>query len=506
MKDWRSHLTQFDDADARRFRENGWWRDRLLFDYVEEHAASDPGRTAVVDARGTMTRDELLGEARRIAAGLVRLGVQPGDVVTGQLPNWTEAVALTVACTRIGAVLNTYSPIFRARDVSAMLRLASPKVVITPDTFRGFDHLSMMQDLVAQLPERPQLVVIAATAPEGVVTWRDLGSADPADLPERPAPDAVAQLAFTSGTTGEPKGILHTHNTLIASAASYVERFSVDDQDVLHMASTVGHQTGILFGVSGPIVAGATAVMQEVWDAEQFIELVDRHGITITNGAIPFLADTLRAGNFDKFDLHSLRVFSCIGAGLPAALAHQAQAKLHKAKLVGGWGMTETGLAVTNLLTDPIETVCAVDGQLVPGAELRILDEELTTELPVGEEGQIVVRGPQRHLGFLQTALAQTCFLPDNWYITGDRGYFRPDGQFVMTTRAKDIIVRGGENIPVAEVENLVIAHPAVLEAAVVAVPDERLGERACACVVLDEGASLSLEELREWLSKHVLT
>ena len=168
--------------------------------------------------------------------------------------------------------------------------------------------------------------------------------------------------------------------------------------------------------------------------------------------------------------------------------------------------MTETGLAVTNLLTDPIETVCAVDGRPLDGAQLRILDDQLAGDMPAGREGNLVVRGPQRHLGFLQQELSETCFTGRDWYITGDRGRFRDDGQFAMTTRAKDIIIRGGENIPVPDVENVLLEHPAVAEVAVVAVPDERLGERACACVVLEPGQDLALGQMRDWFREHRVT
>ncbi|GAA3649278.1 hypothetical protein GCM10022237_06170 [Nocardioides ginsengisoli] len=505
MRDWKALLTQFDPEAAARYREAGWWRDRLLVEYVEDVAAEAADRTAVIDARGEITYGELGDQAEALASGLTRLGVTPGAVVSAQLPNWHEAVVLAVACSQLGAVLNTISPIFRERDIATMLRLAEPTVLIVPDAFNGFDHAAAVLRVLPALARTPSVAVIGA-APEGTVRWTDLLAGPAVDLPARPHPDDVAQLAFTSGTTGEPKGVLHTHNTLIASASSYDERYEIGPEDVIHMASTVGHQTGILFGITCPIVAGSAAVLQQSWNPVQFVELVEKHRISLTNGAIPFLTDTLHADNLDGQDMSSLRVFSCIGAGLPQALAEEAGRRLPTTKLVGGWGMTETGLAVTNLLTDTLETVCTVDGRPVPGAELRILDEMFVEDLPAGSEGHLVVRGPQRHLGFLQPGLSQANFLEGDWYVTGDRGYLTEAGDFVMTTRSKDIIVRGGENIPVAEVENLLLAHPSVAMVAVVAVPDERLGEKACACVRLEPGASFDFAGMEAWLRDHQLT
>ena len=505
MRDLQALLSQYDADAAARYRAAGWWQDRLLVEYVEEVAATAPDRVAVIDAREQITYSELRDQAHALASGLTRIGVVPGDVVSAQLPNWHEAVVLAVACSELGAVLNTISPIFRERDVATMLRLARPAALIVPDTFNGFDHAASTLAVVAGLAETPAVVVIG-TAPDGTVPWLDLLDGPAVTLPARPHPDDVAQLAFTSGTTGEPKGVLHTHNTLLASATSYDARYEIGPEDVIHMASTIGHQTGILFGITCPIVAGSTAVLQQSWNPTQFVELVEKHRISLTNGAIPFLTDTLQASNLAEHDMTSLRVFSCIGAGLPPALAEATQRQLPATKLVGGWGMTETGLAVTNLLSDSMETVCTVDGRPVPGAELRILDELFVEEVSAGSEGHLVVRGPQRHLGFLQPGLSSSNFLAGDWYVTGDRGYLTQAGDFVMTGRSKDIIVRGGENIPVVEVENLLLSHPAVAMVAVVAVADERLGEKACACVRLAPGASFDFGDMQQWLREHQLT
>lgn len=506
MKDWHSHLSQYDAEKAAHYRSQGWWRDRLLAEHLAEAAAQRPDHPAVIDRSGVTTYRELGQAADAVAAGLALRGVEPGDVVSSQLPNWWEALAVASACSRIGAVYNGISPIFRARDVRTMARLAQPRVFIAPAEFRGFDHAALALDIAAQTPSITSVILIGDHLREGAESWTDLTERSDVLLPPRPHPDQVAEIAFTSGTTGEPKGILHTHNTALAPVTASVERFGLNADDVFHMASTIGHQTGFLFGVEMPIVVGGTVVLQEAWDAEEFVRLVAAHKITMTNGAIPFLSDTLSAANFAEHDLSSLRLFGCFGAGLPSPLATEAATMLPDAQLFGGWGMTEIGLAVTNLPGDRLEDICTSDGVAMPGAEVIVVDELSWQELPPDEEGQFLTRGALRHLGFIQTELMAQCLRPDDWYITGDRGYKRPDGQLVMTTRAKDIIVRGGENIPVSEVESLLLAHPAIASVAVVAVPDKRLGERACACVITHSGHGFDLAMLQDWCREQELT
>lgn len=508
MKDWSSHLTQFDEERARTYKENGWWPDRTLAGYLEDAAAADPGKAAIVDRSGRIGYGDLQALVLQVARALVRAGVEPGDVVTCQLPNWREVQVIATACSRIGAVYNGIAPIFRERDMRVMLRLARPKVLVEPAVFRGFDHAGMAASLRAATEGLTDVVIVGGPAPEGMVGWDDFvaSGSGAGSLPAPPDPDTVTQAAFTSGTTGEPKGILHTHNTVLAATKAFVDEFALTSSDTFHMASTLGHQTGFLFGVQMPLMTGSTLVLQETWDAAEFVELLEAERISMTNGAIPYLSDLLHAPNFADHDTSSLRLFGCFGAGLPRPLVLRARELLPDCTVFGGWGMTETGLAVTNPLTDTLEQICDTDGVPCPGTEIRVLDESLRSDAPPGVDGELVTRGPLRHLGFVQPELSSRYFLDGDWYLTGDRGHLLAGNRFVMTARSKDIIVRGGENVPVAEVESLLLEHPSVLNVAIVAVPDDRLGEKACACVICEPGESFTVDDMRAWLEQKKLT
>lgn len=510
MRDWNGLLTQLTPQKVAELRSQGYWGERRLCHHVDEAASRTPDRAAVVDRGGTTSYLELQRLSHVVAAGLAGLGVGPGDVVSWQLPNRLEVVALMVACTRLGAVFNSLAPIFREREVSTMLALGAPKVVATVESFRDFGHAKMMSAIAQDLSDVPTVVVIEGAG--GDLGWPQLladGQArfdaeGPVDAGT--SADAVAQLAFTSGTTGEPKGILHTHNSLYYGGRVIVERRGLTPDGVYHMASTLGHQTGILFGVLAPVQLGATMVLQDVWDAGDYLDMVEANGITMTNGATPYLQDTLERADFAARDTSTLRQVGCFGSGFPSPLARRAVQMLPGVEFYGIWGMTEVGLATAHSPGDPPEIVCDTDGHAVFPIEVAIRSDDLAEELGPDEEGEMVVRGPSRHLGFLQPGLAPSHFLDGDWYVTGDRGRIRSDGRLVMTARSKDIIIRGGENVPVLEVENVLIEHPDVWSAAVVAVPDERLGEKACACLVLRDGASFDLAELRRWLAEKKVT
>jgi glutaryl-CoA dehydrogenase/cyclohexanecarboxylate-CoA ligase len=451
MKDWRPYLTQLTEEKMKAFTEKGYWPNKRLCEYLDEEAALYPDKIAIVDRHGRYTYKQFADWVNAAARAFLVRGVEPGDVISFQLPSLEKVF------------------------------IAGPDVPKDlPQDMEPFE-----QFLQYSLGETGELNVFEEIEVD---------------------PNSVTQIAFTSGTTGEPKGILHTHNTLLDTCQSWIERFSFTSDDVFHMASTLGHQTGFLYGTEMPIIAKGTIVLQDVWDAAEFVRLVEREHITASNGAIPFLKDFLQAPNFREHDLSSLRFFGCFGAGLPRPLARLAYEKLSNLTLIGGWGMTETALPVTNLPTDSIDKVCDTDGVPVRGSEIKIMNEAFTADLPPGVEGEIVTRGPMRHLGFLQMALSKELFLEGDWYKTGDRGYIREDGYLVMTARSKDIIVRGGENIPVMEVENLLMEHPKVGAAAVVAVPDERLGEKACACIIPQPGQTFTFEEMVQWLADKKLT
>jgi cyclohexanecarboxylate-CoA ligase len=494
------------------YRARGWWPDTLVHDAVTAATARDPHKTALIDARGQLSYQDLLAQAEQCALGLLNLGIRRGDAVLVQMPNWSEFAVAMLALERIGAVINPVAPIFRARELRAMLRLAQPVAAIFPSRFRNWDYAAMFGDLREETPALRSLIAVDNWHSERVRPWQDL-LADGARLATygraldwlRPSPDDITELMFTSGTTGEPKGVLHTANTLNSSAAGTIRVCQLTGDDVVHMASTVGHQTGFLFGVRTPLLLGATAVLQERWDADEFVRLVDDHHITATFGATPFLADTLRACRAGGHGIASLRVFACGGAPIPAPLASEVALSL-ACRLVPCWGMTEIAPATVTGPDEPSDKVVSTDGRPLEEVEVSVRG---TTgdEVPVGQEGDLFARGAFMFAGYVQgRQFTEQCFTSDGWLITGDRARRDLDGYIRITGRSKDLIIRGGENVPVKEIEDLLLRHSKVRTVALVGLPDERLGELACACVVPEPGETLTLEELQAFLTEQQVT
>ena len=357
---------------------NGSYTDRLLNDFVEDWAKRRPNKTAIVDARGRYSYGELRARADTAALGFLDCGVRHGDVVTVQLPNWNEFVVIALALERIGAVINPVAPIFRSHELRSILRLARSKAVVMPASFRGFDYAPMYRALCAELPTAAtQIVVGDGGSTPDYLCWDELLDRGTSrdrlraalDV-VRPGPNEVRELIFTSGTTGEPKGVMHTANTISAGVDPIMRTLGMSGDDVCHMASTLGHQTGFLYGMELALRSGARLILQETWDAVHFVKLVEAERITVTMGATPFLADTLAAPNVAHHDMTSLRVFICGGAPIPRPLAERASREL-ACRLVPVWGMTEIGIVTTVGPQDPAAKISTSDGKPYPEGKLR---------------------------------------------------------------------------------------------------------------------------------------
>ena len=499
--------TTLTDARTRAMTAAGLWRNESLLTYLDRWARTRPDKTALVDGRGRLSWSELARAADRVAHGLRSHGVEPGRVISCQMPNWSEAIVVFLAALRLGAVINPIPPIYRAREVRFMLGLLESQVAVVPATFRGFDHAGLLAGLRPELPRLERVFVARGEGPAGTTPLRAL--TDEAwearegrrEFPGTP-PDAVHEVVFTSGTTGEPKGVMHTQNTTLSTLHLAIERLELTERDVLLMASTVGHQTGFLFGHCLNLLLGATTVWMDVWNVEEAARLIEGEGVTFSMGATPFLRDLtyLETGR----DRSSLRLFISAGAPIPRALVRDARERLG-CVISAGWGMTENGMVTCNGLRDDEEKIVGSDGSPLAGMELRIVDDD-GTPVPPGVEGELLARGAAQFVGYFRrpqfTAEAHTA---DSWFRTGDRGTLDRDGYLAITGRSKDLIIRGGENIPVVEVENLLYTHPKVAGVAIVATPDPRLGERACAVVIPREGQTITLGEIVSFLERHQL-
>ena len=493
---------------------NGFWKDRTINDALDEALRVCPDKTALTaygDEAGTVRRytyRQLAALADRIALGLAKLGVGAKDVVAMQLPNSPEFALTYLACSRIGAVINPLMPIFRARELGFMLKHGGARVLIAPKRFRGFDHEAMIEGLRGDLPDLRQALIVGGGGDNDF----DRLLSEPASEKEqraaerltrdRPGPDDIAQLIYTSGTTGEPKGVMHSANTLLSNIWTYAERMRLGDDDVVFMGSPMAHQTGFMYGLMMPIWLKASAVVLDIWSPRRGAEIIRAEGATFTMASTPFLTDLSRAVEESGEPLPSLQSFLCAGAPIPGPLVQQARRSLG-AKIVSAWGMTENGAVTLIDLDDDDERAFNTSGRPLPGVEIRTIDwSGVAVEL--GVEGRLMVRGCSNFGGYLHRPQWNGTDA-EGWFDTGDLAIIDERGYVKITGRSKDVIIRGGENIPVVEVETLLYKHPAVAQVAIVAYPDARLGERACAVIAPKPGQNLSFGEMIAFLSEHNL-
>ncbi|WP_260286156.1 AMP-binding protein [Peribacillus aracenensis] len=486
----------------------GVWPNRTILDYLNDAIVKHPDKMAIIDKKSSFTYKQLGKLVDRVALGLLHIGLGKGDVVSFQLPNWNEFIIMHYAVTRIGAISNPLIPIYRDREIGYMVGMAESKMIVVPEYFRGFYYPDMIERLSHQWPSMKHIYVMGDRAPNGMKLFSSLfeepweDRMDSSILDEITLdPNDVTEIIFTSGTTGSPKGVMHTHNTLCISTNYWIDRLHLTSDDVLFMASTFAHQTGFGYGVRLPTHIGGTGVYQDIWNPKEFIEWVEREKITFTAGATPFLQDTVQMEGIERYDLNSLRVFVALGAPIPRHLVKEAMEKV-PFKILSGWGQTEDGLVTLTRLEDPEEKLTNTDGTPFPGMELKVVDFEGEVCAP-NIEGSLLVRGPALFVGYFKRIEDTLAEYSDGWFITGDRAFIDEEGYIRISGRNKDIIIRGGENIPVAYVENVLYEHPDISSAQVIAVPDSRLQEKACACISMKTGKSpITMDSMQEFLSQ----
>jgi cyclohexanecarboxylate-CoA ligase len=492
-------------------RAQGRWGDEIFADCLDRCVEQVPNKTAILGLNSMekserrLSYREFAGLVDRIAVGLSRIGVERNDIVSCQLPNWWQFAALVFGTWRIGAVINPMMPIFREREVKFMLSFARSKVVVVPREFRGFDHVEMLRNIRPDLPHLHRLLVIGGSGEESFehalidTPWEEMQ--DPKRLFEerRQRADDIIQLLYTSGTTGEPKGVMHTSNTLLSNIRPFCERLGLSSQDVVLMSSPLAHQSGFLYGVLMPVVLQSTVVLQDVWDPRRAAALIETHAATFSFASTPFLSDLSDAVGQEDLNVGSLRIFVAAGAPIPGVLVERATKTLG-AHIVSAWGMTENGAVTTTRLGDPEAKAFYTDGCALPGMEVRVVGPD-NVPLRPGEEGLLKVRGCSNFVGYLRRPQLYN-HDADGWFDTGDLARLDAEGYIRITGRAKDIIIRGGENIPVVEIEGLLFRHPAIQAVAIVAIPDSRLGERACAFVVPKQGQTFGFEDMTDFLTE----
>ncbi|MEU8975589.1 3-phosphoshikimate 1-carboxyvinyltransferase [Streptomyces monashensis] len=495
-----------------------------LTEWLRRQAVTQPDGTAVVDVRSDhdeiVTWRELADQVDRAAALLLRLGVRPGENVAYQLPNRVEFVVLSLAALRVGAVCCPIIPFFRKREVGFVLRRSQARVLVVADRHRSRQPAQEVLDLAASAGSDVRLehvVVLGASGgsaqlPEHSVsgtTVHDWLQALETTVVDRgaldatvPTPDMTAQLLFTSGTTSEPKGVTQPTRNLVRAVSMEVRHLGLGEQDAIWVPSPLAHQTGFLYGMVLALVLGVPQILQPDWDAKRALQSLNEHRATFVQAATPFLSDLVKAVEESGETPQHLRIFVATGAMVPRALAQRAGLVLG-ADVCGAFGTTETCLGALSAPWDAARQRWGSDGRALDSVELRITDDK-GRGLPAGEEGNFELRSPTVFRGYLDRPdLTAQAFTEDGWYRTGDLATIDTAGFLRITGRVKDVINRGGEKIPVAEIEQLLFGHPLVEDVAVVAMPDERLGERACAFVVQGSGAELTFEQMQRYLDGH---
>lgn len=503
--------TRLNSSMIARFTSCGAWSGITLAHSARQCARETPDRVAVIDGGEVRTFRQVFDEAVSLVAVLHEMGMVQGDVLSFQLPNWRETMVINLAASLGGFIVNPVVPIYRDAEVGFILRNSRTRVLFVPETFRGFDYLAMVERLRPELPDLQEVIVVRGERPGYTSYLSSLTEQQGVPRPEYGAnpdeatdvdPNDVKLLLYTSGTTGHPKGVLHSHNTLRSEVDAVTNFWKLSQDDVILMPSPVTHITGYLYALEMTFALGAPVVFMDRWNAVCATELVVERGVTVSIGATPFLAELVAELESQRVTLPSLRLFACGGAPVPTEVVRRANNVLPNCLVFRVYGSSEAPTITVGVAAgDPAELGASTDGCIV-NHEVRIVDAVNGEPLPDGKEGEILTRGPEVMLGYTRWEDTLDAFDEDGFFRTGDLGFISHDRYITISGRKKDLIIRGGENISAKEIEDVLYRHPAVAEAAVVAMPHLRMGETPAAFVVLRPGTTLTFEEMTAFLEE----
>lgn len=496
------------DSEAARegYRRDGWWRDGTFLDDLRRHAAADPGKPAVIARRApdaeteTISYAELAAATDRFSHALLALDVKPGEFVGIHLPDYWEMLPLALGAIQIGARISPLMPSFRRRELELAATTTQMRVFITVPELDGHRPADTMLDIATRVPSLEHIVVRGEDRPHGTLSFDDdflaHGQGDPADLAGRELPaDDPYLILFTSGTTGVPKGALHSQNTLYAGIRGYQTTLGFDSSLVKASPHTNMHYVGFVQNLLTPLAVGGTAIVPRVWEPDLHLDMFERHGVTMLYAGPAWVADLLRAQQARPRDTSSLRYIVSGSSAVPPSLVREVR-DTFGVRLYSLWGMTENGPVTMSRPEDPPDWPAQSDGRATGGMQVRIDPME-------GREdgsGPLWVRGPAQCLSYYKNDEAYAEDLDaDGWFHTGDLARDDGRGGIRITGRTKDVIIRHSFLIPVLDVENVLLTHPKVAQIALIGVPDEELGERVCA-VVVPAGEAPTLPELTEFL------
>jgi acyl-CoA synthetase (AMP-forming)/AMP-acid ligase II len=499
--------TRLTPAMAARWRGAGLWSDETFATVLARRVRETPEREALVEGTHRLTYRQLSDGVDRMAARLRGLGIGAGDVVTIQLPNWIEFALVFFSLERLGAVAVTVSVDFRSRELEYIMRFAGAKMLVCCAEFRDFDHAAMAAELKSKLPALATIGIVRGVPRAGMVSLDDVAAASGPPTDFVPAPsdaDAVMRMAFTSGTTGNPKGVMHSHNTTLAACRILNGDVGLGSDDVMLIWLPLGLNWGYLTLVQS-VLAGAKAVLLDRFRPAAALDLIERERVTYIPTAPASLTSILQDPDLSRRDLSSLRIVVSGGASAPVETI-RAWRRAAPGEFLELLGMLETGYQTYTRPGDDPERVAGSVGVPASHMGLKLVDLD-GREVGPGEEGDICCDGPSVHLGYHDNPAANAeAFLPDGWFRSGDLGMLDADGRLRIVGRLKEMINRGGKKFFPREIEEILYTHPKVLYAAIVGIPDERLGERNCLCLVPRPGEAPTLEELVAFLGDSVAT
>lgn len=462
----------------------GFWRDQTLAEMAATLTADDPDFVAYVASGTHYTRANIWADAQALSVAMAELGLVHGDVISFITPNWVEAAVINLAAAFSGHVINPIVHIYRDAEVGLMLADCRSKMLFIAAEFQGYDYTAMIERLRSDLPDLQHIVVVRG-AHTGMISYDDLlargrGQHFSAPLVD---PRSVKLLLYTSGTTGRPKAVLHSHNSLTRAVDRCVVHWGIKPADTLIMPSPVTHVSGYSNGLELPFIAGTRTILMERWNAVEALSLIDQHQVVGTVAATPFLTELAVAAKSAGQQLPSLRFFACGGAAVPDDVIPTANAAFQRARAFRVFGSSEVPLVTLGYPAASDELLAATTDGAIIDYEVRIVDNA-GLDVEPGTEGEILARGPAMFMGYANIAQTLESITADGYFRTGDIGRIGAAGALQITGRKKDLIIRGGENISAKEIEDVLQRHPDVQEAAVVAMPHARLGEGICAYII----------------------
>lgn len=501
---------RYTTEQIREFYATGQWAEDTFFDMVERQARQQPDRVFLTDdTADPITFAQLRTRALRLAVGLRRCGIGAGDRVSAQVPNWSEFAVISVALSRLGAVLVPIMPIYRADEVGYILADAGVRLAIAPAVFKKFDYAAMYREMLGSVESLEAVVIVRDDDTAHAAPTRSLASlfadiepeAAAAELGPGVGPDEPFVVVYSSGTTSRPKGCIHTFNTLACGSRLLAKGFGYTSDDVQFGPSPVTHTTGLVTSIILPLIHGAASHIMESWEPLRGIEQIRERGCTAAVSATTFLQMLMNVYDPAIHDIGSMRLWVAAGSPIPGSFVEKAGRLFPDLRVLSLYGRTENVTTTMCTVDDDRQRSVTSDGRALPMQSVRIIDEE-GNEVPRGEEGDIAYRGAMHMLGYLgNQAETAALFTRDGYSRSGDLGHMDADGYVRVTGRTKDIVIRGGLNISVRQIEDLLIAHPAVRDVAAVGMPDERLGETVCCYLVPAPGhEGITLADIKNYL------